>query len=171
MQFNCPQKMNFLLCFTLLNKTHIYYPRKKKITLPNYLHHFKGMTETIFSLLLWGVNISWFGHWTFSNAVATILCPYLARPHMEALMTNSLPPWRAVFQPVQYSIFPGEVQYNIYSVECNIPLFPGVIESNIDYSTIFHNYLVKSVASVICGFHLPALYASLLGQNTAKLTN
>ena len=52
----------------------------KKNPIPNDLHHLKGMTKTIFLAWFWGVKIFLFGPYTFFNAVATIWCPYLARP-------------------------------------------------------------------------------------------
>ena len=44
------------------------------------LHHWRRMTKTIQLAWFWGVNIFLFWRQTFFNAVATILCPYLARP-------------------------------------------------------------------------------------------
>ena len=50
--------------------------KERKIIIPDDLHHRKGKTKMICLACLWGVNLF---RLDFFYAVATILCPYLAR--------------------------------------------------------------------------------------------
>ena len=75
--FTAPKKCNF--CSISRHKT-LFTMKKEK-------HHSKWLTplerydwDNVFALF-WGVNLFWFWRKTFFNAVATIWCPYLARPH------------------------------------------------------------------------------------------
>ena len=61
--------------------------KKKEKHHSKWLTPLKGMIKTIYWTWFWGVNIFWFGCLGFFDGVATILGPYLARPHI----------WRNVF--------------------------------------------------------------------------
>ena len=67
--------------FTLLLDLNLFLPLQKK-HITNDLQHWNGMSQTIFLVLCGGVTfiIFLFRRYTFFNAMATILCPYLARP-------------------------------------------------------------------------------------------
>ena len=66
-----------------LFKNNHWSPWKKKITIPNNLHHRRVWSRQLFFCRVWGVKIFWVGRKTFFKAVATILCPYLARAHNQ----------------------------------------------------------------------------------------